>query len=179
MFKGKTKKGVEINRLEGVSKRDNEKIWRVVIDRSQIRIFESKNEGGKQKVAPIAEIAWKPGRAKARDLVTDRPGRSFNSFTKARKGQTSSPRHSMGSDQDPKQHELELFLRKGGDYLVAAKNKDLFDLLVLYSESKVLGTVKKVFPKTLLRVVKDMEAKDYAWLTNRQLEARLTTRSAA
>lgn len=76
--------------------------WVVVADESQALIYSRDTRTG--PLLPVSSLTNEAGRKKAAELVSDRGGRSFDSFGKGR--------HAMTKEKsDPKSHAAEVFAR--------------------------------------------------------------------
>lgn len=84
-------------------------------DASRFIIFEK--EKGKA-LSEVKSFANETARQKVSDLTTDQAGRSFDSFSQSSGGhQTGGPRRAYSSEQDPKTHAVENFLREVSGFL--------------------------------------------------------------
>lgn len=174
MFQGKTKRGVDVRQLDGVQAKTQNRCWLVVGDRSRIRIFEKqKTLEGTTGMIAVGEIASENGRTKGHDLVSDRPGRSFQSSSRAHHGQSGALRHALSSHETPSEHELDKFIQEGAEYLQAAWQQKKFDSLHLYAEPHFMGKLRAQLGDALDAVITRAEEKDYAWLAGPDLEERL------
>lgn len=109
------------------------KCWFVVADAGRaIAYVRRQDRPGYDEVARWeSPDATKP----ARDLVSDRPGRAFDS----RGGQ----RHAMEPPTDPKQLAKQAFAAELADSMSAAHASQQFEQLVLFAPARVLGEIRK------------------------------------
>jgi protein required for attachment to host cells len=122
----------------------------------------------------VADFRWPEGRRKSRELVSDRPGRSFDSWTRARGGhQAGSPRHGLSSHDDPKEHSAKLLSEKLATFVGSAHAEGRFGELFLVAEPHLLGRIRSAMDKSMKNVISGEQEKDYAWLSHSQLSARL------
>ena len=174
MFQGKTKKGAQVSQLDGFERKHPNRCWLVVGDRSRIRIFESqKNLEGQIELQPVTEIVSEGGRLKDHELVTDRPGRSFQSHTEAHHSQSGGLRHALASRQTPGEHELDLLLQSGIAFLEEARKKLKFDSIRVFADAHFIGRMKEATGNTNLSDISAYVEKDYAWISGPELEKRL------
>lgn len=174
MFQGKTKRGVDIDQLNGFERKKNDRCWLVVGDRSRFRVYVTKeNLEGNTDLIPIGEIKSPDGKKNDRELGSDRPGRSFLSHTTAHHGQTGAPRHALSSRQSPTEHAMEELVRHAVAFLDEGWKAKKFDSLHLYAEPHLLGILRGHLDKALADVVTKTEERDYAWLTDNEIKDRL------
>lgn len=171
MLTGKTKRGVNTRSLLGVKRADTPTTWIVVCDRSQARIFKANGKG--KELSLEQKIAHPAGRKKGRELVGDKPGRSFDSHTLSKKGQTGGSRHALAPKTTPEEHETEIFAKNLADTIEKGRKGKTFNALVLVAESKLLGCVKGYLKPATLNIAKIHE-KDLAWLSGKDLQSRLS-----
>ena len=125
----------------------------VVAGQSQARFFNQESAG-----KPLEEL---PGldnpdaRLHERDLISERPGRTFDS-----KGAT---RHAKEQKTNVKKQVAINFAKQISDYLEARRNE--FDNLVLIAPPAFLGLLRESLPDTLMKLVtreidKDIVNKD-------------------
>lgn len=115
----------------------------VVGDSAEIRIFQSHSRFGDW--SEIAALSNPDARSPERERVTDRPGRAFDSFGKAR--------HAMEPAETARQHEVRRFAHKVGEYLGNALAAGKFEHLAIVAEPKFLGFLRKELSATTQRTV--------------------------
>jgi hypothetical protein len=167
----KTKNGVEISRTYGMKSIEGRPTYIVVSHRSGAQVFARTASGLKK----AREFPFPEGRQKVRAFVTDRPGRSFDSFTWAHKGQTGAPRHGTTVHETPSDHAMTILSERIANWLDGARKKNAFSALILVAEPRFLGRLKANLTTPTLRLVEKEKEKDYAWLTRPALENRLLT----
>ncbi|MEZ5668261.1 MAG: host attachment protein [Alphaproteobacteria bacterium] len=113
--------------------------WVVIADGQHARIVA--NDGPGKGLYQVPGGAMEGDARRGRDIVADRPGRSFDSA-----GQH---RHGMEPSSDPRQLVEDAFLHGLLDRLSAAEAEGAFDRLVLVAEPKALGTLRKHMPQAL------------------------------
>lgn len=114
------------------------RVWVVAADAGRARIFETHTPMG--SLREIEDLVHSTARAHARDLTSDRPGRSFDS-----RGQG---RHAMEPQTDAKRHEAELFAKQVAERIERARMQDEFDELVLIAAPEFLGMLRKSLSPT-------------------------------
>ena len=115
----------------------------VVGDSADIRIFLSQSRFGDW--AEITSLSNPDATSRERDRVTDRPGRAFDSFGKAR--------HAMEPAETAHQHEVRRFAHQVGDNINSALTAGKFDHLAIVVEPKFLGYLRKELSATTQRTV--------------------------
>ena len=125
-------------------------LWIVVADGAQARIYV--NEGVGKGLVPVPNGEFASPNLKGREIVSDRPGRSFD-----RGGQG---RHAMESEVDPKRHEELSFARDVAAAVDARAKRNEFDRLVLVAPPRMLGDLRSVLSKTTLELVEAEIDKD-------------------
>jgi len=145
-------------------------IWFLVADQSQVRIFEQQ----KKNTEYFLVKKWKNPEAKmkAGEILSDRQGRSFDSFTKSRGGQGSSPRHAM-SGIDLHQRSIDHCVSQIVKTLDKASTQKKFGKLILVAESRLLGRVEDGLKVSTAKKIHSSLEKDFAKLDDIQLVKRL------
>lgn len=119
------------------------KCWFVVADAGRAVAYARRQDRpGYDEVARWESAdATKP----ARDLVSDRPGRAFDS----RGGQ----RHAMEPPSDPKKLAKLAFAVELAEGLSAAHASRQFEKLVLFAPARILGEIRKRLPRPTAEVL--------------------------
>lgn len=125
--------------------------WIVVANASQARLYESR--GRAAGLALIQEFEHPQSRAKAADLITDRPGHAASS----RGGR----RTAYEPNTEVHRHEHDRFAQEIAQVLGAAHATNRYDKVVLTASSAFLGMLKSHLPKTVARALLDTIDKDY------------------
>lgn len=139
------------------------KIWILVANSGNATLFTADSP-----TAPLAELATfanREARVKQMDLVSDRPGRSFDSHGEGR--------HAMEVEVDPKKQEQIRFARMIADRLEQGRVKNAFGRLVLVVAPMFLGLLRANFSAPLNALVSLEIDKDYTALRPEELRARL------
>jgi protein required for attachment to host cells len=154
-------------RKEGRMPIEKRRIWALVMNSTRARIVRSLGwrRGEDDENGPPAEIDRQIEAKQLRDVMADRPGRSFASV--------GSRRSAMEYGSDPLAEETRGLIREVIELLEKGQRKGAFRELALYAEPQVLGELRKMLPKTLQdSVVKEATA-NYANLAPQDLSAKL------
>ncbi|MGB5265629.1 MAG: host attachment protein [Polyangiales bacterium] len=108
--------------------------WILVAHEGGARLFA--NDGIGNGLALVESIDHPKGRARDRDLASDRPGRSF------RKNSGDPRRASMGQSESPHERVVSDFSRELADKLRQARVQNQFDRLVLVAPPRFLGLLR-------------------------------------
>lgn len=134
--------------------------WVVVAHRCGARILERR--GVRAELRQIATMSYPEGRLRNRDIDADKRGQSYYSAS-------SGFRHSLDSEQAPRERKLESFLKELSEFLSSGQQRGLYDHLVLIAEPHVLGRLKGALNDQCLRRITVTIAKDLARATEREL----------
>jgi len=105
----------------------------VVADQAEAVFYDSPSlQAAPHEVGRISDPA---AHLHNRDLVSDRPGRSYESFGEAR--------HAIARENDPRQLEAVRFARRIARRLDEARRKDEFEELIVVAGPPFLGLVRK------------------------------------
>lgn len=107
--------------------------WVLVAESSRARIFST--TGPRAGLDEIRGLTQPEARLKERDLVSDSPGRSFDSG--------GAGRHAMGRESDQKHHEAEVFAKTIAAELEHAREGGDFEKLILIAPPAFLGLLRK------------------------------------
>ncbi|NDP38972.1 MAG: host attachment protein [Rhodoferax sp.] len=139
------------------------KIWILAANSGNATLFSADSP-----TAPLTELATfdnPDARAKQMDLVSDRPGRSFDSHGEGR--------HAMEVEVDPKKQEQIRFAKLIADRLEQGRVDNAFGRLVLVVAPMFLGLLRANFGAPLSALVSMELDKDYTALRPEELRARL------
>lgn len=147
---------------------EKRKIWVLVMNSAHARIVRSLGwkKGDDDEKAPPAEIERKIDPKQLQDVMADRPGRSFASF--------SSRRSAMEYGSDPLAEETRGLIREVIELLEKGQRKGSFRELAIYAEPQVLGELRKMLPKPLQDVVTHEATANYLNLPTQELAAKLS-----
>lgn len=123
-------------------------VWVVVASSTRCRIFAQHKHSG--PLEPVEELDHPEGRLHGRELVTDQPGRSFDS--------AGNGRHAMGEPVDPHEQGNIRFAKTVADKIDAARKRDRFDRLVLVADPRFLGHLRHgLSPATRRRLSTELQ----------------------
>lgn len=111
--------------------------WVLVADGARARLFRADRRN--RSLELVEEEDSSAARAKAADIVTDRPGRHFD-------GNTLGQRSAMEPSTDPKQLEKRRFARHLASRLGEARRAGRFDDLVIVAAPQTLGDLRAELP---------------------------------
>jgi protein required for attachment to host cells len=123
--------------------------WLVVANSSLARIFKLHHKNG---LTELKVLEHPESRLHNIDLVTDRPGRDFES--------TGTRRHALEPKVLPKQHEFEVFAKAISDYLENAFKLGEFDFLYISASPALLGLLRQSLHPNVLKLIKGEVDKD-------------------
>ena len=119
----------------------------LVADQAEAVFYDSSSLGGAPR--EVARITDPVAHQHDRDLMSDRPGRSYESVGGAR--------HAIARENDPRQLEAVRFARRIARRLDAARRKDEFEELIVVAGPPFLGLVRKELSRpTRARVVHEI-----------------------
>lgn len=125
--------------------------WIVVADGGHARIFS--NDGPGKGLRPVAgEERDADLHSAGRDIVTDRPGRTFDSV--------GGGRHDKEPPADPRQLEKEAFLAKLAGHLGGCAEAGRFARLIVVAEPRALGALRRHLPASARKKIHAELAKD-------------------
>lgn len=110
----------------------NARTWVVAGDSAETRIFLTRRRFGDW--SEVVTLSNPGATTRERDLVSDRPGRAFDSFGKGR--------HAMSQEETAHQHEIHRFAHEVGGYLNKGMASGKFRHLVLIAEPTFLGYLR-------------------------------------
>jgi protein required for attachment to host cells len=118
-------------------------IWILVANQAEAQIYSSDQLPGNLLLVDVLENS--EGTTHPRDLISDAPGRAFNS--------TGSGRHAMEPNTGVKEEQRRRFVKEMADRLQAAHLKGDFAQLVLMAAPAVLGVIRKSLTVGLKKTV--------------------------
>lgn len=124
--------------------------WIVVADSSRARIFRATALQG--PYAELETLAHTQSREHARDLASDKPGRSY-----AAAGEH---RHAMEPEHDPADRERQAFAHQIAERIERARTHGELQELVLVAAPAFLGRLRQVLPEQAAKLVKASLDKD-------------------
>lgn len=117
--------------------------WILVANQAEAQIYSSDQLPGNLLLVEV--LANKEGAAHPGDLISDSPGRAFDS--------TGSGRHAMEPNTGVKEEQRRRFVKEMADRLQTAHLKGDFAQLVLMAAPAVLGVIRKSLTAGLKRTV--------------------------
>lgn len=137
--------------------------WLLVANSSLARIFkfEKRNELKELKVFEHPE-----SRLHNRDLVSDRPGRDFESM--------GTVRHALEPKTSPKQVEFIQFAKQLADYLEQACKQGEFETLYIVASPSLLGLLRQSFHPNTIKTIKGEENKDITQIKTSEIPSHLS-----
>jgi len=124
--------------------------WVVVASTARARVFElPKNHA---RATEIADFVNPEGRMADRDVLSDKPGRSFDSVG----GQ----RHSLGKSVDPKQQQARRFAKKVVEFVQEGLRTNRFSDACVVAEPHFLGLLREQMGTALSRTIVEEVSKD-------------------
>jgi len=139
--------------------------WVVTADSAKADFFEVDRIGGEFR--PIASLTHLEGKKKSQDLISDRPGRAFDSAGLGR--------HAMSSQVDPREHEAEVFAREVGETLELGRTKGSFERLIVLAPPDFLGKLRKTITPAANKLVVESVAKSVVGLAPDEIRKRIKT----
>ncbi|MGY6536656.1 MAG: host attachment protein [Pararhodobacter sp.] len=147
---------------------EKRKLWVLVMNASHARILRHigwRPGPDEDATTPPGEITRQIEPRQLGDIMADRPGRSFASF--------SSRRSAMEYGSDPVAEETRGLIREVIALLEKHQHKGAFRELAIYAEPQVLGELRKMLPDTLSRLVVHEAAANFVPLDSADLTRRL------
>lgn len=118
-------------------------LWVVVADQVSARVFAREEPRG--ALREIEDLVHPAGRLHGRELVTERPGRTFES--------ADASRHAMEPPTDPRRYEAELMARQVAEHLYRGRATNAFAELVLVAGPTVMGLLREALDEGTRRTV--------------------------
>jgi protein required for attachment to host cells len=140
--------------------------WIVVAHEAGARFFEHQSRG--EGLELVEEIEHPDGRARDRDMASDRPGRSF------RKSSGDPSRASMGQSEGPHDRAVSDFARALADKLKDARMQNRYKRLVLVAPPRFLGLLRSSLDGPTAQLVMVSLDKDFAASKQSELVERLS-----
>ncbi len=139
--------------------------WVVTADSAKADFFEVDRIGGEFK--PVASLTHLEAKKKGQELISDRPGRSFDSAGLGR--------HAMSSQVDPREHEAEVFAREIGETLEVGRTRGSFARLVVVAPPDFLGKLRKTNTPAANKLVVESVAKSVVGMGPEEIRKRIKT----
>ena len=138
-------------------------IWILVANQAEARIYSSDQLPGNLLLVDV--LANKEGTAHPGDLVSDAPGRAFDS--------TGSGRHAMEPNTGVMEEQRRRFVKEMAARLQSAHLKGAFTQLVLLAAPAVLGVIRKSLTANLKKIVVKEIPKDVIGQGDDKIQSQL------
>ena len=139
--------------------------WILVADATQGRLF--CNDGPSRGIAPVSDAVLRGRNLPGREIMSDRPGRTFDSAGQGR--------HAKEPRTDPREVEKHRFAHQLAAMLDERLKRGSFDRLVLVAPPRALGQLRDELSKSVRARVSAELAKDLTHLPARDLQEHLGT----
>ena len=144
----------------------NSKTWILVANSSQAKVFKLTKF---PEIEEIQSLDHPESRLHNQDLVTDRPGRGFQS--------TGESRSSYQPSTEPKAVEIEKFAQKINGYLSAAHNNGEFVKLYVMANPTFLGILRSTLHHNIQKVIIAEVDKDMTDRKKSEIEEQISALS--
>jgi protein required for attachment to host cells len=124
--------------------------WILIADGAHARLFV--NDGVGKGIAPALDEEFIGVNLPSREIASDRPGRTFDSY--------GPQRHAMEPPTDPRRYERIAFARALAGRLEEARKAGVFERLVVVAPPEALGDLRGEFSKPLQDMVSGELAKN-------------------
>ncbi len=131
----------------GIGPHHTPRIWVVVCDRKQARLFHRQG----RKLESLG---------KARPAIPYIKEQTNDSYGRASSSGPAAGRHSFAASDESLRHEDELFLRSLVDFLDEARKQDAFDSVVIAAAPKTLGDLRGLMDDRLKIMIRAEISKD-------------------
>ncbi|KAF3362150.1 Host cell attachment-required protein [Chlamydiales bacterium STE3] len=132
--------------------------WVVVADNAYARIFRLEKN---RHLVEVETLVHPASRLREQDLVSDRPGRSFESSTVARR--------SVGTTNPPKKQEAINFSKIVANYLNEATNCNRCEKIYLAASPSFLGLLRQSLNKTTTQIIENEINKEITHLDPKEI----------
>lgn len=144
-----------------------ETTWVLTADDSKARVMEWR--GRLSGLSEISGGTFASEHKAARDIFSDRPGRSHESATPTR--------HAMEYRTPAEEQERRRFVQELSQWLQKAQEAQRFEQLVLVAAPKTLGALRKQLPQSVQDLVKGELAKDLTGMPVAAIAETLTDKN--
>ncbi|HRD56186.1 MAG TPA: host attachment protein [Parachlamydiaceae bacterium] len=134
-------------------------VWVVVANSTLARIFKAETI---HRLKELETLIHPASRQHAKDLVSDKPGRTFESIQNG-------TRHAMEPKTNPQQVEFEEFAKFLSKYLDTACNDGLYKKLYLAANPLFLGLLRQHLKPKTMQLIKTQIDKDFTHMTPNEL----------
>jgi len=119
------------------------KIWVVVADEAKARVLSTNKST--EPLVTVDELISSEATMAEQDLVSDKPGRSFDSNGQGR--------HAMGNKTNPKEQVTIRFAKELADYLETNRQRKAYIKLLIVAAPHFLGLLRKELSKGVSELV--------------------------
>lgn len=137
-------------------------IWILVANSSQAKVYKAENNS---TLSVIEYLEHPESRLHDGELVTNQPGRSFDSIGPGR--------HAMQPKASPQTLEFHVFARHVTEHLENANEKGLFDSLYIFANPSFLGILRQFISPGLDKMIKGEIDKDMTHMNPREIREQL------
>jgi protein required for attachment to host cells len=137
--------------------------WVLIADGGHAKVFQNEEPGS--DLEPVHGMVFSADLPPNRDILTDRPGRNFESHGRGR--------HAMENRSDPHRGLKREFAKRLGGILETNLADKRFDRLVLVAPPPTLGDLRDVLPKSVLAKVTAELAQDLVKTPHSDLPSHL------
>lgn len=173
MPKGRTRRGTPIRSTLGMRNIKPQRAWVMVADRHRLCLFERVDDELGERFKLSQEFLNPDGRKKGHELVSDRPGRSFESHDQSHHGQTGGLRHSYGNSFEPEDRAVETLVKEASRLVTDGALNNAETKLTVVAEPRLMGNLRPRLGKVAPQCEMEFKEKDYAWIADDRLEERL------
>lgn len=136
--------------------------WLIVANSSLARIYKIEK---RHDLKEIKVLEHPESRLHNLDLVSDKPGRDFES--------AGIGRHSLEPKVLPKRHEFEIFAKSLADYLENARNQGEFETLYVAASPSLLGLLRQSMHPNTAKLIKGEVDKDMTQMKPHEIPSYL------
>lgn len=136
--------------------------WLLVANSSIARLYKIEKH---HELREIKVLEHPESRLRNLDLVTDKPGRDFES--------AGIGRHALEMKTLPKRQEFAVFAQQIADYLEQAHQQGEFDTLYVTANPSLLGLLRNSFPPNISKLIKAELDKDITHLSPQEIPSHL------
>lgn len=137
--------------------------WVLIADGSRARILYTTS--GLEDLSPVEDKVFRNSHPRLQDILSDRPGRTFDSV--------GAGRHAMAYSSDARREDERAFATRLGAALQESLRSNGFDQLVIVAAPRMLGDLRDKLPADVRKTVKAEIAKDLTHVPNPEIPALL------
>lgn len=137
--------------------------WLLVANSSLARIYKIVN---RNQVIELKVLEHPESRLHNGDLVSDKPGRDFESSSGTR-------RHALEQKTSPKKQEFAIFVKQLTNFLEDACNQGTYDTLYIAASPSILGLLRQSMHPNAAKLIKGEVDKDLTTLKSHELPSHL------